>query len=542
MSKSPLLWKLLFIVAVVGIAAWSAFPPEEKINLGLDLQGGAHILMQVDAGEAVKFVTNNVVTRLGQGLKDKNFAYDSILPVSEGAIEIRGTDPALGREVRAQLDTQIGVWSIHDLSGGDWRIEMPVDRQAQIRVEAVGTTIEAIRRRIDAIGVSEPSIQEQGLHGDRILVQLPGVTDVSKIKGIITDPALLEWKAVSYPPAITERSVMSAWGPPDSEEVLLAMFGGAMPDDTAIFLEKVTDPRDGVTRTYYWPLKRVSTVAGTDLRSAFRDVDEFNQPAVSFELEQDAGKRFLVATRENLGLKMAIVLNDEVISAPVINGEIRDRGIIQGSFTADEAEQLAVKLRSGAFPTKVKIIEERTIGPSLGHDSIRAGLISGLAGFLGVMLFMLVYYRLAGVNAVIALAMNILLIFGVLGALPFLFSGAQATLTLPGIAGLILTVGMAVDSNVLIFERIREELGVGKTIRSAVDQGFGKAFSTILDCNVTTLVAAFFLFSYGTGPVKGFAVTLTIGLLASMFTAVFVSRQIFELVLATKGKADTLSI
>ncbi len=207
------------------------------------------------------------------------------------------------------------------------------------------------------------------------------------------------------------------------------------------------------------------------------------------------------------------------------------------------AENLALALRSGAIPTDLRIIEERTVGPSLGRDSIRSGLTAGLAGFLGVMLFMLVYYRLAGVNAVVALALNVLLVFGLLAAIPWLFAGAQATLTLPGIAGLILTVGMAVDANVLIFERIREELRLGKTVRSAVEQGFGSAFGTILDCNVTTLVAAFFLFSYGTGPVKGFAVTLTIGLLASMFTSVFVSRQLFEIVLRSKGReADNLSI
>ena len=252
-------------------------------------------------------------------------------------------------------------------------------------------------------------------------------------------------------------------------------------------------------------------------------------------------------TRENIGKVLPIVLtnNDraEVISAPRINSEIRDSGYIEGNFTNESAQTLSLQLRSGALPAKLSIIQETTVGPSLGRDSIQKGLVSGLAGFVGVMLFMLVYYRLSGVNAVVALAFNVLLVFAGLGLLPILFAGqGQATLTLPGIAGLILTVGMAVDNNVLIFERIREELRRGKVVRAAVDQGFQSAFRTILDCNVTTLVAAFFLYAYGSGPVAGFAVTLTIGLLASMFTAVFVSRQLFELVLSRKRKADSLSI
>jgi preprotein translocase subunit SecD len=242
---------------------------------------------------------------------------------------------------------------------------------------------------------------------------------------------------------------------------------------------------------------------------------------------------------------MAITLNKKVISAPTIQGTIRDRGNISGRFTVAEAEDLSLKLRSGSLPTQVTIIEERTVGPSLGRDSIRKGLTAGLAGFFGILLFMTVYYRASGLNAVAALALNVLLIFGTLGALPFLFGGGtgfRATLTLPGIAGLILTVGMAVDSNVLVFERIREELRLGKTVRSAVDQGFSKAFLTILDCHVTTVISALFLGMYGTGPVRGFAVTLLVGLVWSMFTAVFVSRQLFELVLIRKKSSATLSI
>ena len=294
--------------------------------------------------------------------------------------------------------------------------------------------------------------------------------------------------------------------------------------------------------TVWWPLKHVSTVAGNDLRGARRDVNEWQDPIVAFDLQPEAASRFEAATEANIGRVMAILLDGEVISAPTIKGSISNRGSIYGGFTIETADDLALKLNSGAIPADISVEEEWAVGASLGRDSIKAGVAAILASFLGVMLFMLVYYRLSGINAVVALALNIVLVFGTLAALPWLFSGARATLTLPGIAGLILTIGMAVDSNVLIFERIREELAQGKTLGSAVDQGFGKALSTILDCNVTTLVAAFFLFSYGTGPVKGFAVTLTIGLLASLFTAVFVSRQLFELVLRVRSGAETLSI
>jgi preprotein translocase subunit SecD len=298
--------------------------------------------------------------------------------------------------------------------------------------------------------------------------------------------------------------------------------------------------RDGSgTTTHYWPLNKISTIVGNDLKNANRQQDQWGGTTVGFQLSQDAGRRFETATREYVGKKMAIVLggvrSKQVISAPVIQSTIRDQGQITGNFDTQSAEDLALKLRSGSIPTDVTIIEERTVGPSLGRDSIRAGIVASLVGFVGVMLFMLVYYRGSGVNAVVALLLNVILVMGAMGYF-------KATLTLPGIAGLILTVGMAVDSNVLIFERIREELSLGKTVRSAVDLGFSRAFMTIVDTHVTTLVSSFFLFTYGTGPVKGFAVTLTVGLVFSMFTAVFVSRVIFDLVLGEGRPVESLSI
>jgi preprotein translocase subunit SecD len=528
---------------IIGLGFAFSFPPKERINLGLDLKGGAHYLMQVETDTAIKFEMDRVQNSLGQRFKSDGIDYQAILPSAEATLEIRGTNPDQRPEIRTTLEQFVGSWDQESLGEGTWKIRMPSAYRAQVELEAVDTTLATIRKRIDSLGVSDPIIQKSGIDGKRILVQLPGVEDPTRVKDLLKNPAMLEWKEVTYPSGADP----SNWGPPAGQEAVIALFGGQLPADTELFPQRLDQP-DGTTVEVWWPLKRVSTVAGRDLRDAQRNVDEWGDPAVSFELTQDAGRRFEVATRENLGRRMAIVLGDatskEVLSAPVIEGVIRDVGIIRGGFTVDTAKDLAIKLRSGAIPTEVTILEERTVGPSLGRDSIRSGLMAGMAGFLGVMLFMLLYYRMSGVNAVIALALNVLLVFGALGALPFLFSaaGIRATLTLPGIAGLILVIGMAVDANVLVFERIREELKLGKTVRSAVDQGFGKAFTTILDCNVTTVIAAVFLSVYGTGPVRGFAVTLIIGLIASMFTAVFVSRQLFELVLTRIRPDQSLSI
>lgn len=533
-----LLWKFVLILAVVGFAAFFSYPPDERVNLGLDLRGGAHIVIQVDTDSAVDFELDQTGNRIGAALKDEGIEFDSVVPVSTGTLEVRGVAAGRAEDANGIVRNWTGDWEVQRIDATDWRLTLSPAARSAVGREAVETSLITLRKRVDSLGVAEPIVQKQGTDGDRILIQLPGVQDLDRIKDILKDVALLEWKAVSYPPGVGN---FQSWLPPTSQEATISLFGGVLPDDTELY------PQPGGGTTLWWPLKRVSVVSGGDLKGARSRLNQWGEPAVQFDLSQDAGRRFYAATAENVGKKMAIVLTNnnvpEVISAPVIQEQIRDTGIINGGFTAERAEALALQLRSGALPANLNIVEERTVGPSLGRDSIQKGLASGIAGFIAVMIFMVLYYRLSGLNAVVALALNVLLVFGALGALPLLFKGAQATLTLPGIAGLILTIGMAVDSNVLIFERIREELKNGKTVRSAVDQGFGRAFMTILDCNVTTLVAAFFLFSAGTGPVKGFAVTLTIGLLASMFTAVFVSRQLFELTLLRKGRrADSLSI
>jgi preprotein translocase subunit SecD len=533
--SSNLLWKAVLIVAVMAFSGWNVYPPEDRINLGLDLRGGSHIVMQVDTASAVKYEMDLLQSRLGQTLKDKGLAYAAVSSPEPGVLVVEGTDPGRRADVRQVVDDFVGQWDIREPAAGAFRAFMPLEIRQAIEKNAVETTLNTLRTRVDELGVREPIVQKQGVKGDRILIQLPGVEDPDRAKKVIQDPALLEWKGVSYPPGVAD---FAGWIPPDSREAVAALFGGQVPPDTELYAQRI-ELQGGGTAQLWWPLKKVSTVVGNDLRTARRGQHEFGEPTVDFTLTGDAGRRFEAATREYVGRKMAIVLGSpnakQVISAPVIRSVIRDSGYIEGGFTVQQAEDLALQLRSGAIPTDVSIIEERTVGPSLGRDSIRAGVLASLVGFAAVALFLLIYYRLSGLNAVVALGLNVLLLLGAMGYF-------AATLTLPGIAGLILTVGMAVDSNVLIFERIREELRLGKTVRSAVEQGFSRAFLTIVDCNVTTLVSAFFLMSYGTGPVKGFAVTLTIGLVASMFTAVFVSRVIFEAILGSGSRVESLSI
>jgi preprotein translocase subunit SecD len=548
--SSTLKWKFLLIVAVVLVTAWpwastwlagnstwyaetfEVDPARPVLNLGLDLQGGVHILLQVDTDSALEYERDLTQSRVGNLLKDEGVPYTAIAKENLSTFSITGTPADREAETRAVLVEFLGSWELSRTGPGAYTVTMPPAFRGVVHEQAAEGTLSTLRRRVDSLGVREPLIQKQGLQGDRILVQLPGVEDITQVQNILGTSALLEWKEMTYPPGAP-----NSWRPGvNDREGTLALFGGSLPADTQFYDQRIEN-LDGTTAgTISWPLKTVSTVIGDDLKMASRSADEWGNPNVAFELSQDAARRFRTATRANIDRVMAITLDGEVISAPRIESEIFDRGQITGNFSIEEADRLSLQLRSGALPVEVDIIEERTVGPSLGRDSIQAGLMAVAIGFGGVLLFMLIYYRLAGVNALVALALNVLLI---LGAMAY----AGATLTLPGIAGLVLVIGMAVDSNVLIFERVREELRLGKTVRSAVDQGFGRAILTIVDCNITTLVAAFFLFSYGTGPVRGFAVTLFIGLLASMFTAVFVSRQLFEVVLTRRRKAaETLSI
>jgi preprotein translocase subunit SecD len=400
---------------------------------------------------------------------------------------------------------------------------MKAQNLADLKNRAVEQAIETIRNRIDQLGVSEPVIQEHGLGQYQILVQLPGVDDPARVKEIMQSTAMLEIK-------------QSLGGPYSSEQAALQDKGGVLPPDAVLMQGKsIGSRRDQEGGEQWYLISRASAVTGRDLRTAEPTTDENGQPAVRFILTGEGGRKFYSFTSAHVADSLAVILDNKVQEVAVIKEPIHDTGIINGRFTQQEVQDLSMTLRSGALPAGIKYLEERTVGPSLGADSIRSGVRAAVFGMLAVLIFMLIYYHWAGVNADIALILNLVILLGFMG-----YFGA--VLTLPGIAGVILTVGMGVDSNVLIFERIREELRNGKTPPSAVEQGFSHAWITIVDTHVTTIVSAAILFIFGTGPVKGFATTLVFGLAANLFTAVFVSRVIFDWVLSRKQRGEALSI
>jgi preprotein translocase subunit SecD len=508
--RKGLRWKVILVVGVTALAIYMAYPPSKKINLGLDLQGGIHLVLQVVTEDAITIETDQEITRLQDQLKKKDITYKTIIKGKLGQMSIQGIAPDQEGKLRDLLDESFKDWDI-TMIGDTANLMMKPGVQQYLKEQSVTQALETIRNRVDQFGVSEPTIQRQGLGGNKIIIELPGVEDPERVKNLIKTTAILEWKLVKA-------------GPAPDEQTLLAPYGGTVPEDAEVLKG---DPKR--TEGGYYLLDRVAVVTGS--------VDEWNSPAVSFSLNPEGGRRFEKLTAENIGNSIAIILDNKVISAPRVESRIpaASGGIIRGRYTLEEADDLVVILRAGALPASIKYLEERTVGPSLGADSIRKGLVACLVALLLVVGFMVVYYRLSGVNAVVALVLNMVLLGGAL-------SYFKATLTLPGIAGVILTIGMAVDANVLIFERIREELLAGKSILSSIALGFSRAFSAILDSNLTTIISAIFLFQFGTGPVKGYAVTLIIGIAASMFTAVFVSRLIFDLTVARKKKREKMSI
>jgi preprotein translocase subunit SecD len=391
-------------------------------------------------------------------------------------------------------------------------------------------SLETIERRINALGLTEPTIQRRGRAGqdNEILVQLPGESDPERAKAVIQAGGQLELKLVSDPTTYP------------SEAAALAAHGGVLPPGTQIIAGR-SEARNaqGATDngTVYYVVDRTPAVTGRDLRNATesRNTEMPGQWQINFTLSSEAGRRFGVFTEANVNRQMAIVLENKVYSAPVIKSKIEDQGRIDGNFSQESAHDLALVLRAGALPASIKYLEQRTVGASLGADSIRHGVQASILSLLVVMIFMVFYYRLSGVNAVLALILNLIILLAALAMF-------GAVLTLPGIAGVILTIGMGVDSNVLVFERIREELRNGKSTSAAVEAGFDKAFLTIIDTHVTTVVSAFFLFIFGTGPIRGFAITLTIGLIANVFTAIYVSKTIFQYHLAKMDRQAELSI
>jgi len=534
-------WKVILIIAVVLIFAYGIFgiPAgvsggaladallssgtfRNGIHLGLDLKGGTHLILQVQVNDAINADSDTAVESLKDGLRKAKVNYTEIVkpdPVNHPEqIVIKGVGPESSSALRDVVSARLPQYDAASGANDTWTIAMKPTALAAMKDQAVTQAIETIRNRVDQLGVAEPVIEEHGLGQYQILVELPGIDDPARVKGIIQSTAVLDIRLLSE-------------GPFSSQETALQAKGGHLNTDEMLMQGR--NEADGSEAWYV--VSRIPAVRGTDLRSAQPTQDENGRPAVGFNLTGDGGRKFYAFTSAHVGDRLAVVLDGRVQSSAVIKSAIHDSGIIQGRFTDQEVKDQSMVLRSGALPAGIKYLEERTVGPSLGTESIRAGIKAAIYGMVAVLVFMWIYYRAAGINADIALILNLIILLGFLG-----FSGA--TLTLPGIAGVILTVGMGVDSNVLIFERIREELRNGKTPPSAVEQGFSHAWVTIVDTHVTTIVSAIILFLFGTGPVKGFAVTLSFGLFANLFTAVFVSRVIFDWVLSRKRVGEALSI
>ncbi len=513
MNKS-LRWRILAILAIVAIGAWAIYPPSQKVRLGLDLKGGVHLVLRVQTDDALRLESGTSMNRLRDELVKSGASGVTATLLSPAEFQIAGVPPEQDGVLRQAATEVEATFNRESGAAGTYVFRMKPNIANQVRQETVEQAIRTIERRVNDLGVAEPIVARHGGQ-DQILVQLPGVSDVARAKEIIKSTSQLELTMVEA-------------GPASTREQLLTSTGGNVPSDAEV-LPGVAVARPGETSggLVYYLVKKTPVVSGRDLRNARPTLDENNRPAVGFSLKPDGASRFGNFTGSNIGRNLAIVLDDRVYSAPVIEGRISDEGRIAGSFTQQEANDLALTLRSGALPASLTYLEERTVGPSLGADSIRAGVMASITGLTLVTFFMLAYYKLSGINAIVAMAINLL----VLLALMVYF---QATMTLPGVAGFILTIGMGVDSNVLIFERIKEELASGKSARSAVAAGFDRVFLTILDTHVASLIAAAFLFQFGTGPIRGFATTLTIGLLTNVFTSVFVSRTLFELLLSRR--------
>jgi preprotein translocase subunit SecD len=502
---------------------------QKQIHLGLDLQGGVHLILQVQVQEAVSDETDSAAARVRDALKTGGFTYSQVIKIDPNKpelIEIDGTSVEKASDIRSLLDGKFS--NEYDVNGGSsnnsWTLTMKPVVEKDLEQKTVDQAIETIRDRVDTLGTFEPLIAPYSLGANQILVELPGVSDLDKVKALIQSTARLEVHPV----------VGDGQGFAD-ESSALASVNGALPPDQEM-LHGSGAMATGSDSDKIFIVERAPIVSGTDFRSADPSTNSnTGQREVQFTLTDEAGERFFDYTNANVGKYMAIVMGGHIREVARIDSGIHDSGRITGSFTEDEVAMLSKLLRTGALPASLVFLEDRTVGASLGADSIREGVTAAVVGVLVVMAFMLIYYRSSGINADLALFLNLVILLGFLG-----YSGA--TLTLPGIAGVILTIGMGVDSNVLIFERIREEIRAGKAASAAVDQGFAHAWVTIVDTHVTTIVSAAILFLFGTGPVRGFATTLTFGLAANLFTAVYVSRVIFEAHLNKLKPGEMVSI
>jgi preprotein translocase subunit SecD len=505
---------------------------QQNIHLGLDLKGGSHLVLQVQVQDAAKTEADQTIENLRDATRTTNIpvaGFDRNDPATlqdtdSIQINIHGVDQTKTSQFRNLVADKYPDWILTPVNATDYKMNMKPSALIDLKRNTVAQERDTIERRVNALGLTEPTVQDYGASdkASEILVELPGVDDPGHVKELIGSAAQLRIVEVKNE------------GPWKSREEALAAKGGILPINTEL-LEWPAGVGNGSGGWYL--VSRSPVITGPDLRNA-RPAPDSDSPGrweCSFTLSQDGGRRFGAFTGANIGNRLAVVLDNQITSVATIQSKIDDNGRINGLSSQQEASDLALKLKTGALPAGIKYEQERTIGPSLGADSIREGIVAAIAGLIAVVIVMLIYYKKAGINAVLALILNTVLLMAAL-------SYFGATLTLPGIAGIILTIGMAVDSNVLIFERIREELRTGKSIPAAVDAGFGKAWWTIVDTHVTTIVSCLFLFMFGTGPVRGFAVTLVIGLLANVFTAVFVSKVIFDWELSRRKQVTALSI
>ena len=528
------MWKFIALAVFLAVCAWFFAGPKKsgagafsRINLGLDLKGGTNLVLQVVTDDAVNMELNQVAEQVSQELRSRDITFDSSRRASAAddySITVRGVSADSANEARQYLqnfDQRFETRSSIAEGNTDFVLTMRSGEIRELRQLTVRQSLETVRRRVDALGVAEPTLQIHGNRGqdvdDQIIVELPGIDDPDRVTGLLSNTAQLELRLVKR----------DQGGPFSSIESAVSANGGRIPDDYTVL-----PSREGSLQ--YLVVNRVPVITGKELKTARTSRDGSGRPAVNFFLTPDGATRFSRATEQHIGESLAIVLDNVVRSYPRINSRIESEGLIEGSFSEQEAADLALLLRSGALPASLKVLGQRQVGASLGNDSIRSGVFASVVGFTLIIIGMLVYYKMAGINAIFCVSANTLILMGFMGAV-------GATLTLPGIAGVILTIGIAVDANVLIFERIREELRTGKSVRSAVDSAFNRVFWTIFDANVTSLIVAMFLFQFGTGPVRGFAITLIVGLIANIFTAVVVSRWMFELVMGGR-RVERLSI
>jgi preprotein translocase subunit SecD len=527
---SNLRWKIITILAVfvvffgIGVypilaARYNLPAPQwlrdKQLKLGLDLKGGVHLVMRVETDDALRVKTEQDSGRLQEELKRRGVAA-TVAIADVTTFRVEGVPTAQEPAFRQAAEQEAVDFERSPGTGGSHTFRMRENVVVRLREAAVQQARLTIERRVNDLGVTEPTIAQQG--DNQIVVQLPGVSDVDRAKQVIGSPGMLELKLVEQ-------------GPAASREDLLRSTGGVVPAN----MEILTGSGDAATGgPAYYLVRRVAAVTGQDLRTARVQLDENNLPAVGFTLNSSGAASFARVTGENIGRFLAIVLDKSVQSAPRINGRIAADGQIAGGFTQEEAADLALILNSGALPATLTYLQEQTIGPTLGADSIRSGVLASVAGLLLISMFMLIYYKLSGVNAIVALVFNLVILLG-------LMAYVGAVMTLPGIAGFVLTMGIGVDSNVLIFERIKEELEAQRGVRAAINAGFSRVFLTLVDTHTAALISAAFLFQFGTGPIRGFAVALFFGLLSNLFTSIFVSKTLFEAELAGK-KVASISI